>query len=693
MRLHWLRVKNFRQFYGTSPKIEFASGEKNVTVIHGYNGSGKTALLNAFTWLLYGEFSAGFQQEDQLVNKRAIREAAPGETIEAEVELMFEHIGKQYLIQKKYHIEKGETNAASLNSVTIGPEMQWSDADGKWMQEKKPGDVIGRILPKELHYYFFFDGERIDKFFNPSSDAKKNMAQALKQFLGIEPLERAEKHLKVVMHQFENELQKIGDPETKLILEKKNHAEKQLDLFQTRRVNMEEDIEVEKEQKRRIEKQLREHKEATELQDRRDQLDNQKESLIKTERELKSKLSSHISAKGYVVFLKKISTKFHEMENSLRKAGELPSGIKRKFVQDLLEAGKCICGTELTMGSNKRKVLEEWLSRAGLAEVEERLLKLGGRMDELDHGQIEDFYQLYNNFLTDIEKARIKRSAIEEELDDVYKKLGESSDIQVRELEVRHKRAEENVAEFRLELGGINRDIEQTTEAISQYENELEKKKERKSKSELAKRRLLAAKDARVVIRQMREALEIQNIQAIDRKLKERFKKMTYVPYVPELREDLSITLLESAGGDPMPVAASQGECQLMSFAFLATIIEYAREWQQKQDDIHHLDSSKYPIVMDSPFGSLDPYYRSQVSTHVPELADQVVILVTLTQWRGEVEEKLSGRIGKQYVLEYHSPEDTIPDEVINIGNISYPLIKKSSNDYEYTEIIEVQNG
>jgi DNA sulfur modification protein DndD len=54
MRIDSIQLTNFRQFYGPTPKIEFAHGTKNVTVIHGMNGADKTALLNAFTWILYG---------------------------------------------------------------------------------------------------------------------------------------------------------------------------------------------------------------------------------------------------------------------------------------------------------------------------------------------------------------------------------------------------------------------------------------------------------------------------------------------------------------------------------------------------------------------------------------------------------------------------------------------------------------
>jgi DNA sulfur modification protein DndD len=94
---------------------------------------------------------------------------------------------------------------------------------------------------------------------------------------------------------------------------------------------------------------------------------------------------------------------------------------------------------------------------------------------------------------------------------------------------------------------------------------------------------------------------------------------------------------------------------------------------------------------MDSPFGSLDEIYRRQVSKSIPQLANQLVVLVTKTQWRGELEEEISHYIGREYVLVYHSPKpDCEEDAIARVGK-SYPLVKRSSNEFEYTEIIEVK--
>lgn len=55
MLLKSLKLKDFRQFKGEQ-YVSFANDpERNVTIIMGENGSGKTSFAQAFRWCLYGE--------------------------------------------------------------------------------------------------------------------------------------------------------------------------------------------------------------------------------------------------------------------------------------------------------------------------------------------------------------------------------------------------------------------------------------------------------------------------------------------------------------------------------------------------------------------------------------------------------------------------------------------------------------
>ena len=96
---------------------------------------------------------------------------------------------------------------------------------------------------------------------------------------------------------------------------------------------------------------------------------------------------------------------------------------------------------------------------------------------------------------------------------------------------------------------------------------------------------------------------------------------------------------------------------------------------------------------MDSPFGSLDEIYRRQIAKTIPNLANQLVVLVTKTQWRGEVAQEMNNHIGREYILAYISPKLDCEEDAIELNGDRYPLVKQSPNEFEYTEIIEVERN
>ncbi|MFN8626113.1 MAG: ATP-binding protein [Candidatus Binatia bacterium] len=112
MKLLEMEIENFRQFYGEQ-SIEFGSSDskKNITVFHGYNGSGKTALLNAFIWCLYGETTSDLEAPDKLENERAAAEASIGAEMCVSVALRFEYHDEVYRVQRSRKSVKDGANS------------------------------------------------------------------------------------------------------------------------------------------------------------------------------------------------------------------------------------------------------------------------------------------------------------------------------------------------------------------------------------------------------------------------------------------------------------------------------------------------------------------------------------------------------------------------------------------------------
>jgi DNA sulfur modification protein DndD len=98
-----------------------------------------------------------------------------------------------------------------------------------------------------------------------------------------------------------------------------------------------------------------------------------------------------------------------------------------------------------------------------------------------------------------------------------------------------------------------------------------------------------------------------------------------------------------------------------------------------------------YPLVMDSPFGSLEDDYRQKVASWIPKLASQVIVLVSKTQWRNEVETAVRPRIGREYVLQLHSPKRGA-GRSITIDDVDHDYVVEDQGAVERTVIAEVKS-
>ena len=687
MKLTSIKLCNFRQFYGRTPEILLSSGTQNTTIIHGNNGAGKTTLLNAFTWVLYEKFSAAFASEDQLVNKRANTEAKLKDSVECWVELGFEHNNKRYQVRRLCRAYKTEAGVEQGKSELY---LQIAGDDGRWLlPQQLPEDIIGRILPVSLHQYFFFDGERIEQIVR--SDKKSEIAEATKTLLGVEVLNRSIKHLKEAKKTLEAELAVIGDSETKNLLREQKKLEQESERLSKRQVEIEQELEHQDELKKTIGNRLLELSGAQELQNLRDELEVREKLLREQLKQAKDALNRAISTRGYTVLLSEATAEFRAIVDDLRDRGELPVGIKRQFVGDLLNEQRCICGVELLEGTHAHQQVSAWMDRAGIADVEETAIRMSAQVDEIDK-QAPEFWEEVDRQQDNIAKWRTELSGIETQLDDIKKKLRNFPNEDISQLQKRLDETEEKIRDLTLEKGANQQQIARITTDIEAKVKQIAKHKTNESKQALAQQRIAATQDAIERLTEVRVRLDNQFRSSLEKRVQEIFTSISFTPYVPKLSDRYELTLIENTAGQETTVAASTGENQILSLSFIGGIIDQVREWIQ-ENALMGPDSSTFPIVMDSPFGSLDEIYRRQIAKTIPQLANQLVVLVTKTQWRGEVAQEMAKHIGREYVLVYNSPKPDCEEDAIELGGVRYPLVRQSPNEFEYTEIVEVDYG
>lgn len=689
MKLLSLKIFNFRQFWGEVTLNLAHQSSRQVTVIHGNNGAGKTTLLNAFTWVLYGEFSAAFAP-GPLINNRALTEAPVGQRVECWAEVLFEHNGKEYQARRSCSIEKRTKASIKDNEAPESQEILKLKINGRLIQdEDEVEEAIATVLPESLHRYFFFDGERIERIVK--SENRADMATAIKTLLKVEMLERSVRHLDHARKMLERELKDIGDTETKRLMAEKSSLEDRQHQKQVRRNAIVQDLHDQDDLKQKYSAQLRELASVGEIQKRRDAVQAQIEALEQQLSRSEDRLKRTISSRGYMVFLGDAIAQFKELAADLRRKGELPAGIKRQFVQDLLDREVCICGASLSVGTSNRREVETWLGKGGLQDVEEAVIKMGGEVESLER-QVPEFWAELDQEQASIENLRKHISSLENQLSLIREKLKGNEDVNVQGIERRLEETEQLIIERNREDRGLEDDINRLNDAIADVDRQIKAHKAKDKEQARVKRQIEAAQDAIARLEEVRRRVDLTFRALLENKMRAVFRNISFTPYLPKLTENYELMLIDPNLGDDRVVASSTGQNQILSLAFIGSVIEQVRIWSKKHTAIG-MDGGGFPIVMDSPFGSLDSVNRSNIASAITTLADQLVVLVSKTQWLNEVEAEMEPSIGAEYVLVcYTAKEDALPEEMERYGR-SYPLVRRSPNEFTWTEVVRVDRG
>lgn len=98
MLLKSIKLTNFRQFI--DEQITFADGSdgKNVTIILGENGTGKTTFAQAFFWCMYGETEFS---DKMMLNRHVANRLLAGQTAVVSVVLKLTHGDNAYTLTRQ----------------------------------------------------------------------------------------------------------------------------------------------------------------------------------------------------------------------------------------------------------------------------------------------------------------------------------------------------------------------------------------------------------------------------------------------------------------------------------------------------------------------------------------------------------------------------------------------------------------
>lgn len=687
-----LTLNNFRQFVGTHT-ISFATDiDKNVTVIHGDNGAGKTTLLNAFTWLLYQETTPDFQVPDRLGSDPAFGELAPQGSFDVSVELEFEDSGLIYTVRRSTTVSKDlENKRVELPQTSL--RIYFIDESGETQEPRNAPLYIEHLLPKPLYPFFFFNGERIEQLASPS--AYDEVENGVKVLMDIELFDRAILHLdNGIAKRLRDEIARHSGEEGKELKSERDKLEEE-QTKRTAEIAQKRDNQKEYlKEKDKIDQKLSLMPEVARQHAERKAAEEALETKRQQLRSAISELTKLVSRDGYLVLAPNVLTQAEKKLSAAHKSGDLPVKIKRQFVDELLSRNKCICDRPLEHGTPEHECVVGWRNRAMSDELDSAVTVTKSEIEPLlnrRHRSMAEMDRLQQ------ERTQIKKAIreLEEKLDQLSKDIDKNNNIEDQErLEIRRRQIEEHLRTLEFDFKEADRQAEQTSERLRDLDTRLKKLEKTDEQAKLAERRLTAVQNISSALKRIREFRHENLREDLSKRLNDVWSQIALKDYYCDLDKQYHLSLSKQVGGETVSVLGTgTGEKQILSLAFVGALVEKAKStFEQYRDEPQRMfKGGMYSIVMDSPFGSLGPDYRRGVAAAIPKLSPQVIVFVSETQWRGEFEQEVASRVGKEYVLCLHTTKKL--ERRLRINNRDYEYVTQSADGTEHTKIVEVEYG
>lgn len=654
MLVQSIRLTNFKAFYGEHlVSFPAPSSRRNVYLLGGENGAGKTSIVQAVLLALYGVAAAGLpgmftQGRDYRRRYEAWLAAARNAQARDErtdlviVGVTFDAGSRQIEVKRSFwYSPSGKLEEELLEvreDVRDTTEMFAGDS---------AQDRVALFMPRHLAELIFFDGEQVRSQLGDDTGA---VAGALDRLLDLEPVAKLLEDIKRLCRDRRAALLSDGQLEAMLRLEA------QAAELETRRataVQLSQQLVQEEDE---LASEV--HRVQGALDDRlsgnaplsSQHLEEELASLRTRRDNLRGRLGRHLGDWLYLAFapdLVRAAASAVSTERELRKGRE-----RHKIEQEAASAfadaliAKADLVLEGRFKDSLRALISDLQSETGegadlAGEIAEATLSLIGDEElawaETTAGNVLARSQDDAAFLAqDLLTVQARIAQLEED------KSGFGGHGLVDQLVVRLQQLNLEVSEVRARLRDVNSDLSEIEDRQTQITTGLSRLGQRAADSDEAAAWLAAAEHLSLGLEAYvseRRRLAVQRVEAaLLRRLNELLHKRQLVRSVVISPDSYSVTLNGTRGrAIELP---SAGEHQLVAMAFAAAILDCS--------------DAPLPMFVDTPLARLDGSHRGNVvSRFWPRVGRQVFVLSTDEEVSGPLLDRLSAHVAQTYSVQH----------------------------------------
>ncbi len=642
MKIKEIKINNFRQYKEVSLKFPSAS-QYDLNYILAENGIGKTTLLNAITWCLYGKelhITKGLQDKTlPLLTLEVLRGMKEGEERDSSVIISIEESSGEISFTRSITFRKTEEGLAYEKSrsqkVMVSPE---GESPEVFTSEEDFNVEVNKRLPYKIQQFFFFDGEQLDTYL--SNTTGENVENTVLQISQIDLLVTMHKNLDIISTEMRRKAAKSSSKAEEI----NQKYEKKKDEVQTLEIKLAKEkdgLSKAKFELQEINNELGDEPDISEFENERDELENKLSELKKEKADNTNSIKSFL--KKYLTLLNALPRlrKLYDLIKLKEQQKELPPKYDKEELLEMVSSCKCnVCGRELDTDS-KMHILE-LIKRYELGQETGALLsRLPGSLQMLiqdasryekerdrlyrDKSRIDNDLNSFSNRLREIDsvidkytdKEHIialynKRTELETYIDDTYKQS---------------VRDEVDLERLKDEEKGLKKDLE---DAIKK---DTANKKLRKEK-DLAER---ARDKVEIIINEIKSGIRSKISDEMRTKFFELMWKKKFQNV--ELTESYSASVINDDGFECLgSCSAAERELLVLSFTLA----------------LHKESGFDGPLVIDTPISRISGELRVAFAKVIRKVSEskQIILFITEDEYSTNVRDVFEPYANQKYQFE-----------------------------------------
>lgn len=641
MQLSEITLVNWGPFYGTHLIELDVSPSAPVVLFRAENGRGKTSLLRAIVWCLYGAMTDqdGTPLDlDRMVNVDALQDG----NADFGVSLRFTHKGSEYVLHRSGAAVEDRPGKATLSH----PAVDLKPAGGQPFPAAQIPEIIDGILSREISDFFFFDGEMLNGFEKRLRDDQSTsqgfVRAQVERALGLPFMTSLAGDLDVVQSVLTTNLEVI-------IRKTQKHAglsNKYLKVKDELQ-GVENDLVNIRSQEKVIDKEIAdldaELAKVDQIKDLFFERKNLEDEVAKADTNISDRqasLARESESNWWVPAAVTLKIALDDVEaerDALAETDKQRYGLQFQIeqIEKQLSSGVCpSCGQPIHEEGEKRADLERLKAELGtvpsisIGEVSARLTRLrpfGTGASTVQ--RIFDLEQELRRAKVHNDRRKTRIAEISELISDNTPDIGslERNLVDKKDFKRRINNGIATVEERRASLKASVKDLG------SQIANQPEvDETERRLQKTVTEAQELVAKSYDSFRQAMRH-----RIQATASDL---FMRLTTEPDYTgvSISDDYLISVLDHDHHEQLMVSA--GVNQILTTAFIGALGECSVE--------------EAPLVMDTPMGRLDVGHRSGVLKWVSTFTSQVILFVQSGEYDPDRDANLlAGKIGREYTI------------------------------------------